>query len=407
MEGEVLLRTVCFYSVATHLGGAERSLLDLVRALRARPELGYEPWVLAPKPEGPLVDALRSHGIGVEALPMPPAFLAMSRQAPLESFQNGIVSIPGMALYLRGLGRKLAERAPALIHTTGVKCHALGAALGPVAGIPVLWHLRDIFKNGPTLWTLRALRRAAGSGLTVVANSRATAEAFASADSSIRVIHNGLDPAVYFPDRNVGWHERLGIPDGTPVVGIVGVLARWKGQSQFLKMAERLVRQGASARFVIVGDEIYDTQGEDRGYGKVLREEAAALGISDRVLFSGFEHDVSRAINGLDVLVHASVRPEPFGRVILEAMACGVPVVASGAGGVLEFVENERTGLLFGPGNVGEMAAAVSRLIENPRLREQCAEAALSRFLARMTHETHCGAVVSVYDSIVSAYKAR
>jgi glycosyltransferase involved in cell wall biosynthesis len=322
----------------------------------------------------------------------------MSRGAPLSAFQNGLRSVPGMGLYLSRLVLALRRQQPALLHTNGLKCHALGALVGPVNQIPVLWHLRDIMPEGPTLWTLRTLQRASRS--SVVANSKATADAFNARDRRMFVVHNGLSERTYIRDPNRDFHHVMGIPPEKPLVGIIGVLARWKGQLEFLRMAEELVRRGSDAYFVVIGGEIYDT-GSDSGFGKELREQARLMGIAERVHFAGYQSDPVRAINGLDVLVHASVKPEPFGRVILEAMACGVPAVASAAGGVMEFVREGDSGLLFPPGDVEAMANAVERLLKNASLRARLSTEGRKEFLADFTQKRHVERMAEVYSQLV------
>jgi glycosyltransferase involved in cell wall biosynthesis len=197
------------------------------------------------------------------------------------------------------------------------------------------------------------------------------------------------------------FNEKMAVSVNTPMIGILGVLTRWKGQLEFLKMAKELIRRGSDAMFVVIGGEIYDT-GADRGYGLELKIEAERLGIVNRIYFTGFEADPARMINGLDVLVHASIKPEPFGRVILEAMACGVPVAASAAGGVLEFVKNDATGRLFSPGNTVEMADAVEVLTKNAVIRDALIKRARDQFLLKFTTAHHARAVARYYDGIIS-----
>ncbi len=395
------MRLVGYYSVATHLGGGERSLLELIRGYGdSQSGAAFRPWVILPRAEGPLVEALEKLGVELDVLPIPESFFKLSRGgAPLSAFQLGLRSVPGMSIYLARLGRLLRARAPALLHTNALKCHALGAVVSPALRIPLLWHYRDILSEGATLWTLRVLRRA--SGAHVVANSRATAEAFAPGDSRVAVIHNGIDAETYRPAPNRELHERLGVSPKRPMIGILGVLARWKGQLEFLRMAAELRSRGVDACFAVIGGEIYDTVG-DQGYGRALRDEAERLGLGGDVLFAGQLPDPARAINGLDVLVHASVRPEPFGRVLIEGMACEVPVVASAAGGVLEIARNGETALLFRPGDPAGMADAVERLLLEPELARRLARAGRAEFLARFTREEHFRRMQGLYGRILA-----
>lgn len=390
---------ICFYAVASHLGGAERSLLELLRGLSLNGR--YEPWVVLPGP-GPLASELERIGVRTDVLEMPKRFLRLSRDTPLASLGAGALSVPEMALYLTKLAALLRSRKPSLIHTNAIKCHALAALVAPVAGVPALWHLRDIVRPGPTLSVLRALRSAPGARIRLVANSAATARSFEGGGASdpIPVVHNGLDPEVFFPKRNRALNGRLGVSADLPVVGIVGVLARWKGQLEFLRMASLLVKAGSPASFAVIGGEIYDTSG-GKGYEAELKEEARRLGISDRVLFTGFLKDPVEAVNGLDVLVHASLKPEPFGRVIVEGLACGVPVVASADGGVLEIVEDGKTALLVRPGDIEGMAGAVSQVLEDPSLREKLVSSGRERFLSSFTREAYVRGIEELYSRLL------
>ena len=126
----------------------------------------------------------------------------------------------------------------------------------------------------------------------------------------------------------------------------MGVLARWKGQLDFVRAAARLIAEGSQDHFVIVGDEIYDTSGES-GFGAELRAQVKDLRLESKIHFTGFMADIPEVMNGLDILVHASTLPEPFGRVVIEGYACETPVIASRAGGILEIAEDGRSALLF------------------------------------------------------------
>ena len=110
----------------------------------------------------------------------------------------------------------------------------------------------------------------------------------------------------------------------------------------------------------------------------------------------------AQAINALDILVHASVQPEPFGRVVAEAMGCGVPVVASASGGILEVVRDGETGLLVKPGDVGGLTEAVETLLGDEPLRKELAEQGRREFLERFTDQRHLDGMIRLYDLIAS-----
>jgi glycosyltransferase involved in cell wall biosynthesis len=376
---------VCYFCIATQLGGAEKSLLEFLRSAKIQP--GFTGRPLLPRAEGALVNELRRAGIEFDVLPMPLAFLRVSRGTPWQSLVNLFVCMPALLRYLLALRAYLREKRVTILHTTGVKCHLI--AFPATLGLPVkvIWHLRDILSFGPTLLCLRLLRRAR---IRVLANSRVTALSF-SRRHPPKIVYNGVDTEYY---RGI---DR--VAESVLTVGIVGVLARWKGQKEFLAMAAEIIRRGYRCRFVVVGAQIYDTAG-DQGYEAELMVLVKRLKLEQLVSFTGFRADVVAVFNELDILVHASLRPEPFGRVLIEAQACGVAVVASAAGGVLEIVEPGVTGLLFQPGNVEDMADQVERLLINPMLRDRIAKRARLVVGQRFSLEAHTQQILDFYQGL-------
>src|SRR5262249_38304028 len=162
------------------------------------------------------------------------------------------------------------------------------------------------------------------------------------------------------------------VPASSPCFGIVGPLVSWKGQDVFLRAAKRVLEKVPDAYAFVVGR----VPSEERGYGETLRDLAAELGIADRVIFTGYRADIPDVLRLLDVVAHASVIPEPFGRVIAEAMAMGRPVVASSAGGPTEIIEDGRTGFLVAPRDDEALAARITELLQDPAKATRVGEAA-------------------------------
>lgn len=153
-------------------------------------------------------------------------------------------------------------------------------------------------------------------------------------------------------------------------------------------------------------NEIYDTRGH-RGYRQRLEQRARGAG-PGRVIFTGFRRDMPAVTNSLDILVHASVRPEPFGRVILEAMACGRPVVATHAAGVPEVLGADRSpGLLVPPGDVAAMASAILQLLRDEGRRRRIPRAGRDRGVRLFSIEKHVRAVEKVYEEVLRRLDSR
>jgi glycosyltransferase involved in cell wall biosynthesis len=168
--------------------------------------------------------------------------------------------------------------------------------------------------------------------------------------------------------RWLGW-------EGNLTVGIVGRLEPWKGQEIFLRAAARLAKARADLRFMVVGGAILGWEGS---YPDNLRGMAADLGVADRVHFAGHQADVYPWYDALDVVVHASF-DEPFGLVLVEAMALGKPLVATNVGGPPEIVEDGTSGLLVPPGDPEQLARAVERILADRGLASALSRGAVER----------------------------
>lgn len=351
-------RGVLFVDHAGVLGGAELSLLDLATAFRARAEV----LLLA---DGPFRSALESRGIGVSVEPL--GALARVKK------ETRLAGPAALGDTIR-IARRVARRAKPhkLIYANSQKAFVVAAAAGLLARRPVVWHLRDILASphfsatnvraAVTLANLRAAR--------VIANSRATAAAFVEAggrEALVRVVHNGIDPAPFdavTPAAAAAARTALGIPAGAFVVSLFGRFHPWKGQQVLLESLPLMPRVHA----LFVGAPLF---GEE-AFASALEAQAARIGVADRAHFLGFRADVPELMRASDAVVHASVLPEPFGRVIVEAMLAGRPVIAARAGGVTEILDVE-TGVLVPPGDARALAAAIESLTSDPVRAERMA----------------------------------
>jgi glycosyltransferase involved in cell wall biosynthesis len=223
----------------------------------------------------------------------------------------------------------------------------------------------------------------------VVANSQATLDTLPGIRSA-SVLYNPVVPDAVEP---VHMRRRR---DGPTTIGMVGRLTPWKGQDVFLDAFAQAFR-GTSVRAHLVGSALF---GEDE-YAASLQRQAERLGIAEQVEFRGFREDVWAELQRLDVLVHCSVRPEPFGQVVLEGMAADVPVIAAAAGGPAELITDGVDGLLTTPGDAAQLATAMRRLVDEPELRANLAAAARERS-REFTPERTAARLLDVYRQVVS-----
>ncbi len=330
------LRVAYLCEFSTLLGG-ERSLLTFLDHRRAA---DLEPVVVAPA-SGPLAAELESRGI--ERLDWPPGG---RRDAEV-------------------LAPQLGARGVRIIHGNSLMVADATLALGVELGLPAVNHSRDIM----TLSRARAKRL--GKLTAVIAVSDAVAHWLRElevAEHRIHRVHNAVDREALERDVRPGaLRSELGIARDAPLIGCVGQIALRKGQDLFLEAAVRLAGRVADARFVIAGAR-YSRKEESVEYEAGLKSRAARPPLAGRVHFLGYRTDAPSVISALDVLVVPS-RQEPLSRVLIEALALGVPSVATDVGGTREIIEDQRTGLLVRPEDPAALAAAALRLLTSPDLR--------------------------------------
>ena len=180
-------------------------------------------------------------------------------------------------------------------------------------------------------------------------------------------------------------------------IGIVGRLARWKGQHVFLDAAARILKAGFDVKFVIVGAALFGEEDYEAG----LRQQVESLGIEDKVEFRGFAQNVPSELRNLDILVHASITGEPFGQVIVEGMAVGKPVIATRGGGVPEIITDGENGMLTTMGDAEGLARQVAFLLEHPQTAARLGRAAFDSVRQKFKASFGARKVESVYRSVL------
>ena len=363
------------------LGGAELYLLDLVKRYSEMHEVTNKVLLFS---DGPFRERLEAAGVDVEVMQASGAVTGVSRE---DRGGGGLRAIPG----LLGLVRRVAKAAKDhdVIFANSQKAFVVGAVAGRLAGRPVVWCLHDILTAEHFSRTNRRLVVTLANYLCaqVIANSQATADAFRAAGGRalVRVVHNGIDPAPFAASAVEGasLREELGLGDA-PVVSIFSRLSPWKGQHVLLEALPHL--PGVHA--LLVGEALFG----EAAYAQKLRARAVSLGLAERVHFLGFRSDIPALMKLSDVVLHTSVAPEPFGRVIVEGMMAGRPVVAANAGGAVEIVGDDG-GILVEPGDAQALHRALESLLAQPDVAAALAAGGRER---AMTHFSLQGMVDSV-----------
>lgn len=349
-------KKILFFIRGGDKGGAEFSLLEILQRLDREK---FTP-VLVSLTDGPFVDEIRRLGLETHTLGAPDELVGAKRRE-LASPLNIHLSI-GMIFSSIGVAKRLADLVAqtgcGLIYANSLKSHVIGAVAGWLAGVPVVWHVRDVLFHRWERILFRVLRLMFAP--IVIANSNYTARHLGGGRGT-RVIYNGVDLESLKPGREARLaREEFGIPPGAPVVGMAGRVQRWKGHEVFLAAAEILLRDFPEARFVITGGALYSEAHFLDNLKKGVSENER---LRDRVIFTGHREDAPDIINMYDVYAHPTLKDEPFGRVIIEAMALEKPVVTTKCGGPEEIVIDGQTGLTVPPGDAKALAGAVGRLL--------------------------------------------
>lgn len=349
-------RRILFVDQSGQPGGAELCLADLAAAF------GGDASVLLLS-DGPFRSLLEQRGLATEILPMPESLAGSGKQGGglWKPLLDTLRYVPQLRGHFHSADLLYLNTAKALV-------------LGMIAHIgkktPVVFHLHDFLDRSHfSRGNLRMLAWLSRRVDLVIANSHATAEACRKAGgaSEITVIPNGFDSDSFVrnSEEEVKAHRLQWNPDGRKVLAIFGRLARWKGQEVLLRAAADL----ADCQIWVVGDALFT--GDDRAYAADLHTLAREPALRGRVTFAGHREDIPLWMRASDIVVHASTAPEPFGRVIVEAMLCARPVVAADAGGPREILypdgaEVGELGLLHHPGDSDSLRQAIEQLLRNP-----------------------------------------
>lgn len=411
-------RTVVFLDHTAKWSGGEIALLRTLEALD--PKRVKSIVVLAE--EGPFAERLRDLQIETHILPLS----GEVREVRKDSLGGGGMlrhAGAGIAFvrYAFTIARFARAHQAFALHCNSLKADIYGCLAGRIARIPVIWHIRDhidpSYLPGTAVRVLRALARTAPTFVIAISES-VLEKLFPDPEdrqkqlaTRAKIIHDGLaewELKTPLPTLTSQWKNK------PPRIGIVGRFVAWKGQHIFLQAAQQLQilqkagdnetadrKNGAEPVFVLVGKPMF---GEE-DYEAELKRIAAPLG--DRVQFLGFRSDVPAVLRDLDIFVHASTTPEPFGQVVIEAMAEGIPVIASDGGGVREIIEEGVSGLRTPMGDAIALAEALDKLLADPAYAGRLAQAAHSRVRNHFTAFQNARNIEAVYDYLANSHRNR
>jgi glycosyltransferase involved in cell wall biosynthesis len=397
---------ILYINASSQLGGAERNLIDVICAVLSQ-DPTIEITVLITAPDGPLVAELTPLGVKIVILELPRkiAQLGDSGWKNDNKITNTFKLVANISLvvdfarYWWQLRQMLAQIDPEIIHSNGFKTHLLVASLG--TSVPIIWHLHDFISS--RLGIGKLLKFLIGRVTVAIAISEAVARDWQTLfpHLQIELIYNAIDTDKYRPIAS-----DLGIIKDSEhlKIGLVATYALWKGHDIFIQAIGQIARQHpelkSTVKFYIIGGAIYET--EKSQYSRsTLQQLARDLNVEDWLSFIDFQSDIVSSYNMLDIIVHASTKPEPFGRTIVEAMACEKAVIVSKGGGAAELFTHQQDAIGFTPGDPVMLATAIGDLINEPAKRVAMGKAGRINAIERFALDRLATDLISLYRNIV------
>lgn len=381
-----------FVHASADLYGSDITLLQIVSGLDRR---RFDAIVVVPY-DGPLVPRLKDAGAEVLVLPNLPVIRrqTMTPRGLLQLIAS-LWSVVRLAWFIR-------QRKVALVH-----CNTLAVVLAglpaKLSGRPQIWHIHEIITEPRAVASSLATLSSASSTL-VVANSRATADHYRRtrrvSSTPVRVILNGVDEGRLRGRSGTEIRSLVRAGKDDVVFTLVGRINRWKGQPFFLDAAEYLAAELDNVRFVLAGDSF---AGQERLTQIVDHRIRSSEVLRGRAIRLPHVAEVGNVYAASDVVVVPSTEPEPFGLVAAEAMAAGLPVIASRIGALPELVEDGRTGLLSDPGDATSLLSAMRKLVTSPSRRLEMGRRGRERFGRCFRAERYTREFNELYDDLLRA----
>jgi glycosyltransferase involved in cell wall biosynthesis len=375
------------------ISGGQRSLLDLIGSVfdAVQAEIAIPP--------GPLAELAESMGMAPRRIH--PAVVSF-RLDPIET-PRGLAE---MLLSGRDVWRVARRVKPDVLHANSVRAGLISMPAAKALRRPLVVHVRDSL---PTSALARAVRRVLSAGADrLVCVSRHVAESFGGANSGgqVRVVDCAVDLSRFDPARESRTQARaaLGFGEDELLVALVGQITPWKGHREALHVIDALRARLPQVRLLVVGVPTFvgpRVRYDNLGYLEGLRALVRDQSLDEHVRWLGAREDVPRLMRAADVTIVPSWQ-EPFGRVVVESMAMGTPVVATSFGGPAEVITDGVDGMLVDPDDHDGWVQALACLLENRERRLAMGERAVEIVRSRFRRERHAAQMLGIYRELTS-----
>ncbi|MEH2168413.1 MAG: glycosyltransferase family 4 protein [Nostoc sp.] len=350
------MKVIIVMPLAEQRGGGEMMLWDLVQQGR---NAGVE-WLVIFLESGPMVEQVKSLGIDARVV-------ESGRLRQIHRFIGAVLRIAAIAR---------RERADIIVNWMWIT-HISGGMAAMLAGLPAVWYQLEVPSD--KTWLVRIATFIPARAIITLSQDGKQAQAEIWPHRPTPLVYPGVALDRFEPNALPSPEEarrKLGLPLHGPLIGIVGRLQRWKGMHVLVQAMPKILQKYPNAHCVVVGGK-HDLEPD---YENFLKAEITALGLKDQVIMAGLQRNIPEWVQAMDVFVHASDK-EPFGIVIIEAMALGKPVIAGSAGGPTEIITDGMNGLLTPYGDADKLAIAILRYLDEQEFAQSAGIAARQRAL--------------------------
>jgi glycosyltransferase involved in cell wall biosynthesis len=296
----------------------------------------------------------------------------------------------------RAVGEVLVRERPDILYlANGLTANIDGVLAGARAGLPMICHEKGYRRVGPVE---RFLSRWVDACVGMTEDVTRHYQAHRVRARRFRTIYDGIDCAQFQPGGGVAVRTEFGIPAGAPVCGIVGHIQDWKGQLLVAEAVAKVRMRFPELYCLMVGG----VHRQGAAYGAMLEKRIAQPDLAGHVILTGARQDVAACLDAMDVAIHSSTRPEPFGRVMIEAMALGCPLVAPREGGPVVIIADGETGFLVAPRDSNALAEGIEKLVADPALRARMGRAARERLDQVFDIRHHVRIMQELFDELLA-----
>lgn len=382
------MKRILYLHAGAEMYGADKVLLELIKGLNKQE---FEAHVILPN-KGVLVEALRQVGAKVEVIEYP-------------ILRRKYFNPKGMIDYIRSYHRyakKIATYAKQhridLVHnnTTAV---LEGIYLKRKLKLPLLWHVHEIIVRPKFVSDFINMLMGRYADTIVTVSEAVAAHVRKSPfikDDQVKVIYNGVDNTVYHQIDAISVRERFNISKDALVIGMVGRVNAWKGQMDFLRAVTPILETNPKVIAFLAGSAF---EGEEWRVQE-LDVRIASLPVAEQIKRIDYYANTNELYNMFDIFVLPSTNPDPLPTVVLEAMACGKPVVGYRHGGVCEMIDEGKNGLLATPNQSRELSEQIDKLVNNKKLREQFSCISIERQKEYFSLESYIRNFTDLYKGI-------